>query len=410
MIFLFWLLAAFPLCAQKLSSLEKAPDWSQLDRFQETISRQDFLQLLDTVYAPRQAWQATIIVDQKNARIRQTLTPPSDYVLRFGDKPLPERAWHLPSEISHPDPDLPLKGVRLAIDPGHLGGQWARLEERWFQLGDSKPVTEGDMTLLVARKLAAKLQQQGADVTLVRASANPVTPLRPSDLETVARTDLANRGVRDITRSYSSPLDPERFASIQWQSEVLFYRAAEIRARAVLVNQIIRPDLTICLHFNAEAWGDPKAPSLTVQNHLHFLINGTYGPNELEFDDIRFGMLEQLLQRTAQPSIAASEAVAQTMAQATGLPPYRYNGTNAFPVGTSGYVWARNLLANRLYHCPVIYAEPYVMNSHVVFERVQAGDYEGRKMVSGQLRSSIFEEYAEGMYRGILHYFANPGS
>ncbi len=410
MIFLLWLLGALPLCAQKLSPLEKAPDWSELDRYQETISREDFLRRLETVFAPRETWHSTIEVNEKSARIRQTLTPPVDYLLRFGDRPLPERSWRLPSEITRRASDPPLRGVRIAIDPGHLGGDWARMEERWFQIGEAPPVTEGDMTLRVARKLAAKLQEQGAEVTLVRSSANPVTPLRPADLETVARTDLGDRGVTAITRGYAGPTDPKRFSSIQWQSEVLFYRAAEIRARGALVNQTIRPDLTVCLHFNAEAWGDPAAPSLTEQNHLHFLINGSYSAAELEFDDIRFDMLKQLLRRTALPSLMASEAVARAMSQATGLPPYHYAGANAFPVGATGYVWARNLLANRLYQCPVIYAEPYVMNSRVVFERVRAGDYPGRKMVGGESRSSIFEEYAEGMYRGILRYFAGPGS
>ena len=44
-----------PLQAQHLSPLASKPDWSMLDRYQETISRDDFLRLLDTVHAPGNA-------------------------------------------------------------------------------------------------------------------------------------------------------------------------------------------------------------------------------------------------------------------------------------------------------------------------------------------------------------------
>ncbi|HZC59387.1 MAG TPA: hypothetical protein VE154_05295, partial [Chthoniobacterales bacterium] len=66
---------------------------------------------------------------------------------------------------------------------------------------------------------------------------------------------------------------------------------------------------------------------------------------------------------------------------------------------------ARNLLANRLYECPVIYVEPYVMNSEEVFARIQAGEYEGLRNFGGVLRPNIFEEYVDGVVTGLAAYF-----
>ena len=40
---------------QMVSPLAKAPHWQELERFQETMTREEFVQLLDGVYAPRQA-------------------------------------------------------------------------------------------------------------------------------------------------------------------------------------------------------------------------------------------------------------------------------------------------------------------------------------------------------------------
>jgi hypothetical protein len=93
------------------------------------------------------------------------------------------------------------------------------------------------------------------------------------------------------------------------------------------------------------------------------------------------------------------------MARITGLPAYRYTNSNAKSMGNSGYVWARNLLANRLYECPVIFIEAYVMNSEEFFARFQAGEYEGLRNFGGVLRQNIFQEYVEGVVEGLEAYF-----
>ncbi|MFZ4588920.1 MAG: hypothetical protein ACOYNG_08050, partial [Terrimicrobiaceae bacterium] len=74
----------------------------------------------------------------------------------------------------------------------------------------------------------------------------------------------------------------------------------------------------------------------------------------------------------------------------------------------AGYIWARNLLANRLFRCPVIYAEPYVMNSREVFRRVQAGDFEGVKTIAGRPRRSIYREYADAIAAGLAAHYRLP--
>src|SRR5256886_16572134 len=90
----------------------------------------------------------------------------------------------------------------------------------------------------------------------------------------------------------------------------------------------------------------------------------------------------------------------------TDVPPYRYPpDPYVTKVGTSGYVYARNLLATRLYRCPVLYCEPYVMNSLDWFERIQAGDYDGTRPFHGVERKSIFREYADGVVGGLIEYY-----
>lgn len=381
--------------ADKLSPLAPKPDWGDLNRFQQTITRQEFTWLLDNVYAPHGAWQKTIEIGADSARIQ---TGGSPFVLQFAaDIPtsLPvSRYWKARRQIPPPPSGQPLAGLKVAIDPGHLGGEWAKIEERWFQIGKSKPVTEGDMTLYVAKLLVPRLKALGAEVFLTRTKADPVTPLRPKQLLSEARKSLAQNG-NSLTAW-----------SLAKESERLFYRTSEIRQRGKLVNERIKPDLVLCLHFNAEAWGDADNPTLTDENHLHFLVSGALNSTELSYDDQRFDMLYKLLSRSFGEELAVTRSVASAMARQTGLHPFEYKGANAVNVGGSSYIWARNLLANRVYECPVVYVEPYVMNSREVFARIQAGDYSGTQVFGGVRRKSIYREYADSIVEGLANYYS----
>ncbi|HVE15131.1 MAG TPA: N-acetylmuramoyl-L-alanine amidase [Chthoniobacterales bacterium] len=384
--------------AEKLSPLATRPDWSNLDKYQQTITREDFQYLLDGVYAPYGAWKPFIKVGETSAEIQTGTTP---YVLQFAatadsSRPTP-RFWRQKSQLAARRGNQPLAGLRIALDPGHLGGKWAQMEERWFRIGNSDPVAEGDMTLRVAKLLVPRLEALGARVWLTRSKPGPVTSVRPDRLDKAAVTSLADQQ------------EAATAEAIKHETERLFYRVSEIRKRAQFVNDAIKPDLVLCLHFNAEAWGDETHPTLTDKNHMHLLITGCMGVKELAYDDVRFTMLEKLLGRSYREELAVSESVAAAMAKATGLPPYQYTNNNALKIGSSPYVWARNLAANRLFQCPVVYIEPYVMNSHAVFDRVQAGDYDGKKYVGGKMQKSIYREYADGIIDGLVDYYSkNP--
>ncbi len=395
--FLSLLLVSASWVQARLSPLAPAPDWSRLDVFQKTITREDFEALLK-VYAPGGAWKDTIILRDDVALIT-TRPDRAPYLLRFAPSREAARAvptyWRTRANLPPEEPGKPLAGLKIALDPGHLGGRWAKMEERWFQIGQSKPVTEGDMTLYVAKLLAKRLQALGAQVYLTRTRPGPVTTLRPDRLKGAAEASLQDK---------NQPVDE---TSLQKESERLFYRVGEIRRRGALVNEKIQPDAVICLHFNAEAWGDPANPRLVDQNHLHFLIFGALSAEELSYEDQRFDMLVKLLNRAYPTEVALTNAIAGKMARATGLPPYRYESKTAIRVNSNPYIWARNLLANRLFHCPVVYVEPYVMNSRQAFARIQAGDYDGLRNFGGTMRPSIFREYADAVAEGILAYYSN---
>jgi hypothetical protein len=395
--------------AENLSPLGVSPDWTSLERYQETMTRVDFNRLLESVYCSRGVPEELIKIDDVSARILITKSPRAHFTLRFAESEMTRRPlvrrWITAQSLPPKKPSGPLSDIRIALDPGHIGGEWAKMEERWFQINGNQPVQEGDMTLRVTQILAPRLQELGARVTLVRDKLKPLTSSRPGDFEKLAKKILKKGGFAHPREDFEGPADPEKEQTVRWQSEMLFYRHSEIRRRAEIVNNKLRPDLVLCLHFNAEAWGDPKNPALVETNHLHALVNGAYLPTEFEFDDVRFEMIRRLLSRAYYEEIGLAEKLTEKLAAKTELPAYEYITDNVTKVGPSGYVYARNLMATRLYTCPVVYLEPYVMNSREVFARVQAGDYEGTQTIEGKERPSIFREYVDGVVDGLLDYY-----
>lgn len=378
-----------------VSVLAPSPQWGDLEVYQNTMTREEFASVLEQVYSQGPAWKTAVMINEDHAIIRTQNQP---YRLNFAKEAVddpPKRYWRAAAQMPLAEGDAaerPLAGIKIAIDPGHIGGQWAKIEERWYQIdGMGTEVKEGELTLAVAKLLKPQLEALGAVVTLVRESNDPVTRKRPADFVELAAEELAS--------TKQSPADAAQ------RSEIIFYRWSEIRARARLINQKIKPDLTLCLHFNAEAWGNPDKPQFSPANHLHLLINGTYSNAEFNLHDQRLDLMERLLQRIHPEELALSSAVAESMAAATGLPAYQYTRPSAKIVGDNPFVYARNLMANRIYFCPIAFLEPYVMNNEEVYERIGAGHYEGEREVAGKLRKSLFREYADGVADGLANYY-----
>ncbi len=379
-----------PVRRPRVTNGADAPEWDRLEAAAGTLTAEEVRKALE-IYAPAGAGAATLSVDINVLHIvtERDSVPVVSRTIALAGTPggrAMERYWRPAAEMpAMTDPARPLEGVRIALDPGHIGGNWARMEERWYRLPDRPlEVKEGELTLTTAQLLKPSLEAMGAEVSLVRERLEPVTAMRPENF-------VAQAG------------------SLR-EAEKLFYRATEIRARARVVNQELRPDLVVCLHFNAEPWGSPDRIEFSPANHLHMLVNGHYGPDELDFDDQRYECLLRLFQRTHEEEIPLSAAVGLALATSTGLPPYDYEkghmiGNAHRALAANPYVWARNLLANRTYQCPVVFCEPYVMNNREVYERIAAGDYPGEKEVAGAVRRSIFRDYADGVANGLRDYY-----
>lgn len=385
-----------------IARLGSTPDWSRLDPYQYTITREEFVYLLNHCYArsPEEA-AATIHIQPDRALIlkQSNFREKGWYDLRFRtdsrisrDGP---RYWRSPVELDDlpTNSTKPLKGIRIAIDPGHIGGKWVTWDDRHFKIGaDTLEVKEGEMTLIVAKILQRDLGILGAEVFLTRDSNNPTTSERVETLQEEAKAYITRRGQIPSSGLVAST------------AKAMFAISAEIRSRGEIINDSIRPDLALCLHFDASPWPSGR-PTLRSPNHLHLLVNGCYLGSEIAEDDTRFEMVFRILQRVYHEELAMADIVSRTMADETRLPSFSYDGKSGKSVNENEFVWARNLLANRVFFCPVLFFEPFCMNHRETHARVQEGPYEGLREINGIYRKNIYQEYADGITSGLVRYF-----
>jgi len=416
------ILSATRTSAVQLSPLAPTPNWSALESYQRTITRQEFARLINQVYSPDGAfWNYADIDDKRVVVYSDTGKAHPLFTLHFAASdstcaPLPY-AYKTQAATPH-DPVRPLKGIRIALDPGHIGGDWAVLEARYFKLGNDPSVEEAKLNLITCQRLAERLQADGATIIWAKHNYEPVTSLRPADLHREAIAALAlpeHASHSGYTPSFlfGIPLPHAPWhssqaaieARIDNEAALLFYRVAEIRARGDLVNKQ-HPDLTVCVHYNADDWGDPNHPTLTGHSRLVIFTNGAYEKSELAYDDYKYDMLRKLLDRTAVQEERGCALVGQAMLDTLKYPPEVYPGTYfAHHVTDVPSVYARDLLANRIYHGPVIYCEGPYMNARDAYYRIIAGDYLGMRTIQGQSVPSIYRDYAAAVETGVLKYF-----
>lgn len=380
-----------------LTDLAEAPDWEKLDKYQYTISKEEFERELDEIYTLNGSWKNWITTTDESAMIRKSAADGTElYELFFANEvksKSPPKFWRKRDEIVVKDPIKPLLGLRIVIDPGHIGGKYSEIEERHFIYKDAPPVKEGNLTLIVAKMLATQLETLGAEVTLTREYLKPVNPNKPEDYDKYAFEKLSQN------EQWTTP------ESIKRESAQLFYRAGEIRERAEHVNKNYQPDLVLCLHFNA----GNQSEDLYQDEHFHMIMNGAYMEEEVALDDQRYTMIKRILQRIHPEEAKLSAYAAAAFTSHTGLQPYIYEpeSNRALIVDKNPYLWARNLAANRCYMCPVLFYEPYLMNGADSHARIDQGDYEGLRYLNGMLRPSIFREYVNAVTEGLVSYYSN---
>jgi len=287
-----------------------------------------------------------------------------------------------------------LVGVKIAIDPGHLGGPYANLEDRFIDIPPSLERTdpikfdEGSLCLLTAIYLKLLLEKEGAIVMVTR--------------------NQIGQGV------YGDDFFEWLKKNVQlWMGEggslkrlfVKYYNPLDLRARAKKINDF-SPDLSVVIHYNSQD-GENNGPSnhtISPVNYNMVFIPGSFCQHELVNRDSRYEFMRLLVTEDLQSSLKLSQAILQKLGEHLQVPPLSKsdgaNYLNRVGMKIDEGVYARNLALTRLIHGPVCYGETLIQNNIDECVNLSKRDF----VINGIWCSSRIKEVAEGYFEGIKSY------
>jgi len=252
----------------------------------------------------------------------------------------------------------PLKGFKIAIDPGHIGGRYCELEGRLYTQSDSA-ICEGDLNMKIALILKNLLETEGSSVFLSRHTNEPLS----ADSNNLSKTDF-----RSFIRN-------------------------EYEKRIVSINNF-NPDMTVLVHLNMG-----KEPS--SYDGINAFVPGNFYQGELNSEEDIINFLELLFSPNIFINTKAADTVISRMANELETEPFRLFRFGRpelrkymFEIpGTSEGIMARNLYMFRKIRSPVFLIEGPHINYERNFKKFQ-DEKESQKFIF-KIAESIFSGLAK---------------
>jgi len=295
----------------------------------------------------------------------------------------------------------PLAGWKIALDPGHLGGDmdFAFLEKKFVRIrANDRPqirqpiaFNEGNLNLGTALLLRDTLEALGAEVLVTRTQeahtglGGTFQDWLVEQMETAVEKsgedfrDYVGKGAFGFQTGYLKAaawnwVDENEWTgedSLWWMTKAdmrTIYRIpflrADFKARAAQINAF-HPDLTLILHYNIyekNEWDRDYYLRAVDDNYSMAFIPGSFMAGELGNPEDRMLFLARLLSEDLAASEQLSAAVVDGYEQVLGVPAIewddslKYLRNASLRTGSKG-VFARNLSLTRLVQGPLCYGE-----------------------------------------------------
>ncbi|MDF2578290.1 MAG: hypothetical protein K0S74_1774 [Chlamydiales bacterium] len=294
-----------------------------------------------------------------------------------------------------------LKGIKIAIDAGHFGGKYARLEDRYIDItipqDDQGAITcqfqEGDLTLATSKLLQSHLEELGATVACTR------NQYGKGAISISFKEWLQEYVQKNHLGQFCGPLDLGKLFLTQ-------YNRQDLAKRVELINEF-QPDITIIIHYNFHPlvptiWG---SDALTIPNYNMTFTPGSFLYGELDSIEQRYHFLRLLLTDDLESSSNLSHHIANALEEQLGVPlvddkidlSYLKNSCIKIDRG----VYARNLFLTRQIVGPLCYVEALCQNNKGECLKLEQKDVS----VEGQEMPHRVEQVAKACLIGIENYF-----
>ncbi|MEW6057737.1 MAG: hypothetical protein AB1540_14090 [Bdellovibrionota bacterium] len=311
----------------------------------------------------------------------------------------------------------PLTGLRVALDPGHMGGRkWDKRTGKYLLIDGKHHLSEGVLTLHTCLLLAKELEALGATVFLTRTTLGPVEDKIDPD-----RFDLSPHVKQEIRASsdlgwFDALLEKftmgqRLFRAFDQHPEIRKIRGknryahfndrVDLAARAVKINSF-KPHLTLIIHFD---FVGERTKTQRNTNLVRAYIPGNILPHELATRELRAKLVQTLFDyHRWEESRHLSRKLVQNLAEIAGIKK-KTSQTDHKAKKVEDGIYARNLALTRLIQEGALsYLEVLHYNHESEFHRLYAQNRRSEHRGIKFDHSSRLHDIVAGLKQGVLDY------
>ena len=269
--------------------------------------------------------------------------------------------------------NTPLTGLRVALDPGHLGNtlELAELEGKYVKVRptDSRPgmaFWEGDLTLATAHIVRKELEKLGATVMMTRQrpGQSAMGPLYADWRKNFFLADVE----KEVKAGRLSSSKAKFWRTDATENDIYrrFFNILDLRARADKINDF-QPHLTLIIHYNVDKdnWDRRDREGFFepgFANYSMAFVPGNLGVGNLRTLKGRVNFLRLLVGPYIRESVRLSATYLKANTHFTHVPIVDkqeepdYLIDRCTPTPETG-VYGRDLALTRLVNSPLCYGE-----------------------------------------------------
>ncbi len=318
--------------------------------------------------------------------------------------------------------NMPLKGLRVAIDPGHMGdATWDKRTGKFVKDKAGTVLSEGVLNLQTGLLVEEELKRQGAETMVTHRTLGPVssTPYENLNLETFWRLELRYRSLQDWFQKLLStaPSGQLLYSNFEKSSEVKELQSEKMRSEYFILRedlwarveaiQNFKPDLVVIIHYDASApAGSPNGLDSRLDQRTKAFVPGGFLEDEYATRQSRRDFVRHLLEeKTFEASVDLSRSIVREISSTTkGVLEEGSSNSKMVEPG----VLARNLnLTRQITSVPVTYLECAFYNQTKEFNLLKKKDH---SMDIGNERtyySNRLESIADAISRGVVNFVKN---
>jgi N-acetylmuramoyl-L-alanine amidase len=316
--------------------------------------------------------------------------------------------------------DLPLKNLRIALDPGHMSTHaWDIRTGKFVKDLKGVVISEGMINLQTCLVLKAELEKLGATVLVTREDHNPVTktPLESLDLQEFGHRALRERSLEDWFQALLSKAAPGPelykafennliFKSLFKESarDNYFILREDLEARVEIMNEF-NPDISLVIHYDtSDPPGNPNGVGSRSYSKVKTYVHGGLAKEEWATQEDRMHVLLHVLDPLSwNASFNLAKSVVNNMVQTLSLS-HDVSGGGSSRLVAPG-VFARNLFITRKMHGHAhTYVECLHYNDPSEFKSFLQKDFELEIDGKTTYFSKRLQQVAFGIRDGVVEF------